>query len=531
MSVGRWVALLAALFVLNFALTFHNVWPTPWIATRHELSVEIALVIVVVALWRGLVGPLPRRALNAAAVVLVVMALGRYAEVTAPALYGRRINLFWDARHVPGVARMLAEATPVWLLVTGGIGIAALLVAAFFVLRWSLERVQRACAHKVPRRALGVLGTALVAYYALGYAPVPLDSWRWFSMPVSTTYYRQAVFVREALDEQHVASELPAERSFSQYDLERVAGTDVLLMFVESYGAVAYDAPGIDERLEPGRARLAEAADATGRGVVSAFATSPTIGGASWLAHSSFVTGLPIDDQAVYELLLTQQRESLTTLFADEDYRVTAAMPGLRNAWPEGAFYEFDTIYDAEALEYPGPAFGWWRIPDQYTLARVDAAELSRPAPPAFVFFATISTHMPFKPTPPYVGDWPRLFGDAPYDAGRIADRLDEKPDWTNLRPAYADSLAYTYEYLAGYLERRREAPFVLVVLGDHQPPTNVAGEGARWDVPVHVVTGNEAVLDALERAGFTAGLRPAHEPVGALHELTDVLLSAFSAE
>lgn len=530
MKAVHWLGLLAALFVLNFVLTFHNVWPTPWITTRHELSVEIAFVVALMAAWRGLVGPLPRRVLSAAAVVLIVMCVGRYAEVTAPALYGRRINIYWDARHIPRVATMIGQAAPVWALALGAAGLVALLAACFVAIRWSLERVQGAFAHVAARRVLGGAAAGLAAFYLLGYPPVSLPSWQWFSMPVTTTYWRQAQFVREAMDETQTARRLPPARSLSGYDLERVAGADVLLTFVESYGAVAFDAPEVEARLAPHRAALRNTAAATGRRIVSAFAESPTFGGASWLAHASFVTGLPVDDQGVYELLLTQPRESLTTLFGDAGYRVVAALPGMRNAWPEGAFYEFDRIYDAAALDYRGPEFGWWRIPDQYSLAKIDELELARAAgPPRFVLFATISTHMPFMPVAPYEPDWSRVASAEPYDRAAVADEMAEMPDWTNLRPAYAETIAYTYEYLAGYLELRQGRDLVLIAVGDHQPPASVSGEGVRWDVPVHVIASRDELVDGLLEAGFVEGVVPAPEPLGRLDELTDIVLGAMS--
>ena len=55
-----------------------------------------------------------------------------------------------------------------------------------------------------------------------------------------------------------------------------------------------------------------------------------------------------------------------------DGYRVLALMPGLKQAWPEGEYFRFDTIYGEAALDYRGPAFGWWRIPDQFALARFD---------------------------------------------------------------------------------------------------------------------------------------------------------------
>jgi hypothetical protein len=205
-------------------------------------------------------------------------------------------------------------------------------------------------------------------------------------------------------------------------------------------------------------------------------------------------------------------------------------MPGLRQAWPEGAFYGFDAIHGADALEYRGPAFGWWRIPDQYALARLEAVELDRAArQPLFVFFPTITSHAPFRPTPPYQPDWARLATDAPYDASvRPVAQLSEA-DWRDLAPAYAESVGYTLRTLAGFLRRRGSEDLVMIVLGDHQPPVGVAGERASWDVPVHVIAGRAALLAPLVAAGFKPGLAPAPGSLGPLHGLGPRLLDAFS--
>jgi hypothetical protein len=70
----------------------------------------------------------------------------------------------------------------------------------------------------------------------------------------------------------------------------------------------------------------------------------------------------------------------------------------------------------------------------------------------------------------------------------------------------------------------------VLVVLGDHQPAASVAGEGARWDVPVHVIGTRTELLAALMRAGFVPGLTPAAEAVGPMEALGDLLLDVPAA-
>jgi hypothetical protein len=530
LSAGQWLKLAAALYALNFVLTFHNVWPSLWITTRHELSVEVAALLVGLFALTQLRGTVSSRVLALLAVLLTLMCIGRYAEVTAPALYGRRINLYWDARHLPGVAAMLVEAAPAWLVALLLTGIAALLGAIYLLVRWSLRQVGEALQHRVAARAMAGVGGVMLLAYLLEYSPLPIRVWQWFSLPVSTTYYRQAAFMLDAASNAGSLASLPAPVSLAEPQLERVAGSDVLLVFMESYGAIAYDNAGIAARVTPSRAEFARAVNESGRYAASAFVASPTFGGGSWLAHMSLMTGLDVRDQGAYKLLLTQQRDTLPGRFATEDYRVVALMPGLKNAWPEGAFYALETVYGERALAYPGPDFGWWRIPDQFSLAKFAALELD-PAErrPVFLFFPTINTHMPFKPTPPYQADWPRLLSGAPYDEAVAARALIALPEWTDLQPAYADSLVYTFEYWSSFMRERDAEDFVLVLLGDHQPPATVSGPDARWDVPVHVIASRPEIIDTLVGVGFTAGMTPAGATLAPMHELTALLLQAFS--
>ncbi|HEU4618439.1 MAG TPA: sulfatase-like hydrolase/transferase, partial [Gammaproteobacteria bacterium] len=294
-------------------------------------------------------------------------------------------------------------------------------------------------------------------------------------------------------------------------------------------GATSYDTPEMARTLEPEREDLARAVAETGRYAASAFVESPTFGGGSWLAHSSLMTGTTIKDNGVYNLLLTQRRDSLPRRFERSGYRAVAMMPGLKQAWPEGSFYGFNRTYGAADLEYRGPEFGWWRIPDQYTLAKLDELEISRASrPPLFVFFPTISTHIPFRPTAPYQPDWRRVLGPEPFPSDALAASLAQEPEWTHLSPGYVGALAYTFEYWAGYLRYRPDANFVLILIGDHQPASSVSGEGARWDVPIHVISKRRDIVEALERAGFSAGFNPDPKPLGPMSGLAKLLLDDF---
>jgi len=307
----------------------------------------------------------------------------------------------------------------------------------------------------------------------------------------------------------------------------------VLLLFLESYGAVTYDEPGIARVVSPARDELAHAAAETRRHIVSAYASSTTFGGGSWLAHASFMSGVEVRETGDYMLLLTQARETWPKLFQAAGYRAVAVMPGLRTAWPEGSFYGFDAIYDEQALDYRGPDFGWWRIPDQFSLARVAELEARTEShAPLLTFMPTINTHIPFLPVPPYQADWQRVLEANPYSSDDVDASLAAVPDWEALGEPYADSLVYTFTYLAGYVRDRAGADETLVLIGDHQPAASVAGVGARWDVPVHVVTSHAEIAAALVAAGFVDGvaLAPRQRPLLTLPELSVLLLETFAA-
>lgn len=525
----QWASALVALVLLNGAVTFHNVWPTLGVRWPGELSVEVAALVLLLALSNARLGPTSPRAIALLSALTVLFALARYAEVTAPALYGREINLYWDAPRLVSVVQMLARAASTWQ-VLGLCGAVLLALALLYLLaRWSLLRIDGVLRDSpAARLGLGIAGAFLLAAFCAQRVSDEVPRMPRFSIPVSRTYGHQIARIVDALSRSRAARILPASPRLSS-SLQALAGSDVLLVFLESYGSVTYDRPAYEQALAPARERLAQALKDTGRDVVSAFVVSPTFGGQSVLAHLSLLSGIEVRDSTRYALLMTQKRPTLVSAFEAAGYRAVAVMPGTRQDWPEGAFYGFDDIYDAAKLRYGGPPFGWWRIPDQYSLAALDARELQHhPREPLFAFFPTVSTHIPFRPVPPLQPDWRRMLSPQPYDATALERALARRPQWTDLGEGYVASVGYFFEVLGSYLRERADDDVVLIVLGDHQPAADVSGEGAPWDVPVHIISRRRGILEALERHGFRSGLTPARPPAGKMNELAVWLLDAF---
>ena len=125
LTFRRVLLLIVALLGVNGAITFHNVWPTLGIRWPGELSIEVAVLLLALSISNALLGRTSRRVLAFLAVVLVLFAIGRYGEVTAPALYGREINLYWDVQHTGAVAAMLTAVAPTWLVIVGVLALIA----------------------------------------------------------------------------------------------------------------------------------------------------------------------------------------------------------------------------------------------------------------------------------------------------------------------------------------------------------------------------------------------------------------------
>jgi hypothetical protein len=529
LTFGRAALVLVALLLVNGAITFHNVWPTLAIRWPGELSIEVAVLLLALSISNATLGRTSPRVLAFLSVVLVLFAIGRYGEVTAPALYGREINLYWDAQHVGALAGMLTAVAPMWVVVVGAIALIAALVLLYLGARWSLGTLDGALRDRKAQLGFSAVACALIVLFVVQRLDDRVPRVPQFSIPVSHTYAVQVARVLDTFANSRAARALPPSPPL-QANLAALVGSDVIVIFMESYGRVTYDRPEIASVVNPAREQFAAAARDTGREVISAFVTSPTFGGSSWFAHSSLLSGIEVADPDRYAVLLTQHRPTLAATFKAAGYRAVAMMPGLKQSWPEGAFYGFDQIYGADALDYRGPQFGWWRIPDQFSLAALDAREIQvRPRKPLFVFFPTINTHMPFRPTPPLQEDWARMLSATPFDAADVQRSITETPQWTNMGSSYADSVRYAFEVLASYVRHRPDEHFVLIVLGDHQPAANVSGENATWDVPVQIVSDRPEVLAALKTEGFVSGTIPRERAIGRMHQLGPMLLEAFT--
>lgn len=523
------LGLILALVLYNAAFTFHNRWPTPWPELRGELSWELAVLLAVLALLAEAHNPLRRTLARVLVTALVVLAaLGRYAEVTAPALFGRRINLYWDVRYLPDVTRMLADVMPLELVALAILLGLAAAVTAVAVLHACSGMLRRALDDHLLRRCVLVLALVMLAVHQVRPAQPWLGNFVRFSLPITGTYAEQVGFILQARrlgdGGQFADTGLPVAH------MATAARPDIFVFFLESYGQLVFDDAHRREALAPAMDRLHGVLRGGGWSVVSARIDAPTFGGYSWLSHASFLAGLDIRDNGTYQLLLTSGRPTLVSRLKEAGYRTVALMPGVRRAWPEGGYYGFDALYSQRELKYDGPAFGWWALPDQFSLERVHKMEVApRPRPPVLLVFTTISSHMPFAPVPPYLVRWDRVLAPGAYENPEVHATIARGARPEEVHEAFLDSMDYNMRWVAGYLEQRAPADSLFIVVGDHQPPAVVSGPGRNWEVPMHVISREPRLVEPFADLGFVAGTDPRGAAVLPMHELAAPLIRVLS--
>jgi hypothetical protein len=281
--------------------------------------------------------------------------------------------------------------------------------------------------------------------------------------------------------------------------------------------------------LAAGTADLARA----GFSARSAYLTSSTFGGGSWLAHATFQSGLWIDNQGKYRTLTASNRMTLTRAFQKAAWHTVGFAPGNTHAWPEAGFYGFDTVYDSRNLGYRGPQFGWSRMPDQYTLAQFQQQAYARPdRGPLMAEISLTSSHTPFAPIPAMV-DWTAVGDGTVYGPIKAAGKTRDEV-WKStgkVRSEYANAVAYSLTSLTSWAATYADDNLVMVIFGDHQAAPTVSGQDASHDVPISIVAKDPAVLDRIAGWGWQDGLQPDEDaPVWGMDAFRDKFLSTFEA-
>lgn len=464
----------------------------------------------VIAAAMRLIPPSPPRRLLTVMVILwlLLVTAANLGDAATHAAFGRSLNLYLDLPLVRAVYHLLVGN--VGQLAAAFLMLLAVLLALATL--WGLVKLLLPAVHlslRSPQGSVAILLLGAAMLFTLlevhGSRLVPQST-----LPaVNTTRFQweqvvAAHYARQAFSEQLETSPISAK------PLPGLEGRNVLLTFIESYGISAIDNPRYSGQMLPTLKEIEHRLVDRDLHVVSGLLEAPIRGGQSWLAHGTVLSGRWIDNQLWYRLMLESGHSTLVDDFRATGQHTLSVMPAITLAWPEGEAYGFDKIAAAKDIPYAGPPLHWVTMPDQFTLDYTQR-HLMRESP-VFAQLALISSHAPWTPILPVLENW-AMIGD-----GRIFapwEHAGDPPEvvWRDIeriRDHYVWSVDYAVKVTGRWAEGVVDDNTLLIALGDHQAAPLITGENASAAVPVHIISGDPALVAPFRARGFIDGMLPA---------------------
>src|SRR5215204_7361850 len=253
---------------------------------RFPVEVPILMALVLV-LPRA-----PRRVMaTVVGLLLGLVAILKLVDMGFYSVLGQPFNPLTDMSYLKSAVGFLRDSAGPHRTVAAVAAAVLLLVAVLLLLTWSALRLTRFTSQHRASSAWTVCTLAVIWLLcaALGVQVA--------GAPVAST--SAAAFTRQEIDTALTADDAFATASGGEL-LTGLRGKDVLIVFVESYGRVAIEDPAISPDVNGVLTRGTDSLRAAGFSSRSAFLTSPTFAGISWLAHGTLQSGLWIDTQQRY---------------------------------------------------------------------------------------------------------------------------------------------------------------------------------------------------------------------------------------
>jgi hypothetical protein len=519
------LATVFVLFALNSPDRLTQLSPGAFVRIPLEALFVVAVLLILPARAKRVVAA-------GAGVTLGLLTIVKITDMGFYAVLDRPFNPGYDVPLLSAGADFLDKSVGRAGEIGAIVGIGALVAAVLTFMTLSVLRLTRLVVrhNTAATRSVAVLGVTWIGSALLGVQAVP-------GVPVAGFAYNRPIQVVGDLQDHKAFAAQVAVDAFrgtpGQNLLTALRGKNVILAFVESYGRAAVEsprfAPQVDAVLDAGTRRL----NADGYASRSAFLTSPTAGGGSWLAHSTLLSGVWVNNQQRYSSLIKTKRTTLIGAFQRAGWRTVNVTPGTTSQGPEEAFYGYNQVYDRWHLGYRGPRFNWGTPPDQFSLSLLQQSELAKPHhAPVMAEIPLVSSHSPWAPRPEMI-DWKKVGDGSVY--GPMAAAADQPGDvwrdFNRVRTAYRSSIEYSLNALISYVETYGDKNLVLIFLGDHQAAPLVIGGGTDHDVPITIVARDRSVLDRISGWGWQDGLRPGPKaPVWPMNAFRDRFLTAFGS-
>jgi hypothetical protein len=183
---------------------------------------------------------------------------------------------------------------------------------------------------------------------------------------------------------------------------------------------------------------------------------------------------------------------------------INRRLPGDREAMDQ-RFFGADRWITFDTLDYEGPMFGWGPSPpDQFTFGYIQEF-VQKQEQPIFLVYLTQNSHYPWAPLPPILGNW-REFETIDLRDGVLTETQKKGLSLGESRQNYLQAINNTFDSLAAFITSLENQNSVIVLIGDHQPPT-ISHRADGFETMVHIISQNNEFLANFREYGFVDGL------------------------
>jgi phosphoglycerol transferase MdoB-like AlkP superfamily enzyme len=306
--------------------------------------------------------------------------------------------------------------------------------------------------------------------------------------------------------------DLPFYQAYDYSEHDLLGKPNIYLIFVESYGGILYSRDRLRGTYTDLLDQLASELKEGGWFAATALSESPTWGGGSWMAYTSALFGLRIDNHPQYLALQQRFQEEeypdLGHYFQSQGYRYVGATSLAveldDESWQKYKdFYGVDSWIRYSDLNYKGMHYGWGPSPpDQYVLNAVNEELNGQSDQPFLLFWITQNSHYPWRRVPQVVDDWRAMndgnavvnvFGD---DSTSLAEKQDN----------YLEAITYELSFLKEFILNEAGDDDIFVLMGDHQPGY-IGRRSDGFGTPLHIISKDKSLVQAFAEYGFDPGL------------------------
>ncbi len=503
-----------------------------------RISLELTLLT---ALW-VMVAPLRRPAAQVliALVYLLALCYAIYEAImlsfflTEPDFYSQ---YYWARDGLPFLLGHLGAAWWIYALALLGV------VAIFALLLMLINALLKSAASPKLHLGLRLVMVGLAAFCI--FAAFRYQIWTAKAeMAVSSLAFKLDKNIGESLQLYHdVASfdDQVVRRAYDYSNYHLAQKPDIYLIFVESYGSVLYRRDDYRKDYTALLGELKGKLDQAGWQSTSNLSESPMWGGGSWMAYTSTLFGLRIDNQARYLSLFNKYQvdayPGLGRTLEQQGYQYVW-LSAIENELSEQEwakqirFQGADRVLSFQDFDYQGAGYGWGPSPaDQYVLNYAQEKYLDKVQQPLFFFMITQNSHYPWIPQPTFVDDWRTL--NAVQSSSPTVD--PEAIDHQERRQNYMRAVDYQLRTLTDFILRNGDDNSLFVLIGDHQPP-RVSRKSDGWATPVHIISKDGTLIKDFADYGFVPGLQVQSYETELHHEgiysmLMRVLLKRYGSD